>query len=252
MIMDRQRVQKCIAYFSSVFLILIIWVIAAKKTSSSLILPYPVQVIKVIGQLFKSPDFWSNFLLTFYRCIVSFFISLLLGILIGVSCALSSFCKRLFELPIAIIRATPVAAVILIVLFWFKSTNVPIIVSILMTLPIIITSVINGVSQADKKLLDMAQCFSLSKKDCFKYIKLPAAIPFILNAAVSAFGLTWKVVVAGEVLSLPLRAAGTLLQRYQVHLESAYVLATAIILVAFSYILQELLAFFVKRYLKKG
>lgn len=252
MIMDRQRVQKCIAYFSSVFLILIIWVIAAKKTSSSLILPYPAQVIKVMGSLLKSPDFWSNFLLTFYRCIVSFFISLLLGILIGVSCALSSFCKRLFELPIAIIRATPVAAVILIVLFWFKSTNVPIIVSILMTLPIIITSVINGVSQADKKLLDMAQCFSLSKKDCFRYIKLPSAIPFILNAAVSAFGLTWKVVVAGEVLSLPLRAAGTLLQRYQVHLESAYVLATAIILVAFSYILQELLAFFVKRYLKKG
>lgn len=252
MIMDRQRVQKCIAYFSSVFLILIIWVIAAKKTSSSLILPYPAQVIKVMGSLLKSPDFWSNFLLTFYRCIVSFFISLLLGILIGVSCALSSFCKRLFELPIAIIRATPVAAVILIVLFWFKSTNVPIIVSILMTLPIIITSVINGVSQADKKLLDMAQCFLLSKKDCFRYIKLPAAIPFILNAAVSAFGLTWKVVVAGEVLSLPLRAAGTLLQRYQVHLESAYVLATAIILVAFSYILQELFAFFVKRYLKKG
>lgn len=252
MIMDRQRVQKCLAYISSVFLILIIWVIAAKKTSSSLILPYPSQVIKVMGSLLKSPDFWSNFLLTFYRCIVSFFISLLLGVLIGVACALSSFCKRVFELPIAIIRATPVAAVILIVLFWFKSTNVPIIVSILMTLPIIITSVITGVSEADKKLLDMAQCFALSEKDCFKYIKLPAAIPFILNGAVSAFGLTWKVVVAGEVLSLPLRAAGTLLQRYQVHLESAYVLATAIILVTFSYLLQELFAFFVKRYLKKG
>ena len=252
MIMDRQRVQKCIAYISSVFLILIIWVLAAKKTSSSLILPYPSQVIKVMGSLLKSPDFWSNFLLTFYRCIISFLISFVLGLLIGLACALSTFCKRVFELPIAIIRATPVAAVILIVLFWFKSTNVPIIVSILMTLPIIITSVINGVSEADKKLLDMAQCFSLSQKDCFRYIKLPAAIPFILNAAVSAFGLTWKVVVAGEVLSLPLRAAGTLLQRYQVHLESAYVLATAIILVVFSYILQEIFAFFVKRYLKKG
>ena len=252
MIMDRQRVQKCIAYISSVFLILIIWVIAAKKTSSSLILPYPSQVIKVMCKLLKSPEFWSNFLLTFYRCIVSFLISLVLGVLIGVACALSVFCKRVFELPIAIVRATPVAAVILIVLFWFKSTNVPIIVSILMTLPIIITSVITGVSEADKKLLDMAQCFALSEKDCFKYIKLPAAIPFILNGAVSAFGLTWKVVVAGEVLSLPVRAAGTLLQRYQVHLESAYVLATAIILVTFSYLLQELFAFFVKRYLKKG
>ena len=250
--MDRQKLQKAIAYISSVFLILIIWVIAAKKTSSSLILPYPTQVIKVMGKLLKSPEFWSNFLLTFYRCIISFLISLVLGVLIGVACALSTFCKRVFELPIAIIRATPVAAVILIVLFWFKSTNVPIIVSILMTLPIMITSVITGVSEADKKLLDMAQCFKLSKKDCFRYIKLPAAIPFILNGAVSAFGLTWKVVVAGEVLSLPVRAAGTLLQRYQVHLESAYVLATAIILVVFSYLLQELFAFAVKRYLKKG
>ena len=96
----------------------------------------------------------------------------------------------------------------------------------------------------------MAKCFSLTGKDIFYYIKLPSAIPFILNAAVSAFGLTWKVVVAGEVLSLPINATGTLLQRYQVHLESAYVLAAAIILVAVSFFLQELFAFFV-RYLKK-
>lgn len=250
--MDRQKIQKTIAYISSVLLIFIIWMIAAKKTSSSLILPYPSQVLKVMGKLVKSPEFWSNFLLTFFRCMVSFLISFAAGVLIGVACALSTFCKRVFEMPIAIIRATPVAAVILIVLFWFKSTNVPIIVSILMTLPIMITSVITGVSEADKKLLDMAHCFRLSQKDCFRYIKLPAAIPFILNGAVSAFGLTWKVVVAGEVLSLPVRAAGTLLQRYQVHLESAYVLATAIILVVFSYLLQELFALLVKKYLKKG
>ena len=245
------KLKKYISYIISISLIFLIWIIAAKKTSSALILPYPVEVAAAMGKLFQNPEFWTSFLHTFLRCIISFGISLVLGIILGTVCALSSFCKRLFELPIAIVRATPVAAIILIVLFWFKSNTVPIFVSVLMTLPIMITSVVTGLSSSDKKLLDMAQCFSLTKKDIFYYIKLPSAIPFILNGSVSAFGLTWKVVVAGEVLSLPINATGTLLQLYQVHLESAYVLATAIILVAFSFFLQELFAFFVRRYLKK-
>ena len=64
---------------------------------------------------------------------------------------------------------------------------------------------------------------------------------------VSSFGLTWKVVAAGEVLSLPKYAAGTMLQKAQVHLETSTVIAVAIILVLVSFAIERLFIYAVKR-----
>lgn len=237
------------AYIISVFVIIVVWILISKKINSSLIFPFPLEVIEKILKLIKDSFFWQSFFATIGRCFISFFISLFLGIIIGFICGESDFFNYFFEIPLSIIRATPVIAFILIVIFWFKSGTVPIFVSIMMTLPIIISAVKNGFSKADKKLLEMAKCFELSKKNIFLYIKLPQCIPFILNGASSSFGLTWKVVVAGEVLCLPEKAAGTLLQKYQVHLESGYIIAVTILLVLSSFLLEKLFAFFIKKYM---
>lgn len=244
-------IKKIAAYFFSIIFLLLIWNIFAKIINAELILPYPCEVCKVIGKLIITSVFWKNFLLTFLRCIISFLITMILGFVIGFLCGIFPFCKDFFEFPISIIRVTPVVAFILIALFWFKSGTVPIFVSILMTLPIVITSVISGLSSSDDKLLAMAKCFNLSNKNIFCYIKFPASIPYLLNGAVSAFGLTWKVVVAGEVLSLPSLSVGTLLQKNQVHLETSYVLAITIILVIISFVIQKLFSMIVKSVIKK-
>ena len=162
-------------------------------------------------------------------------------------CRFFTFLPRFFELPLAIIRATPVVAFILIALFWFKSGTVPVFVSVLMTLPIMTTAVANGFYKTDEKLLVMAHVFKLSRRQIFRYIQLPSLVPFFLNGMVSTFGLTWKVVAAGEVLSLPKYAAGTMLQKAQVHLETSTVMAVAIILVIVSFVLEQLFMLAVKK-----
>lgn len=241
--------KRIASYILSIVIIFSVWILIAKKVNSSLIVPFPLEVIKIIFKLIKSPFFWDNFFATIGRCFVSFFISLFLGIIIGFMCGTSDFFNYFFEIPLSIIRATPVIAFILVVIFWFKSGTVPIFVSIMMTLPIIVSAVATGFSKSDKKLLEMADCFELSKKNTFLYIKLPQSIPFILNGALSSFGLTWKVVVAGEVLCLPEKATGTLLQRYQIHLESGYIIAVTFLLTFSSFLLQELFSFLIKKYL---
>ena len=45
-----------------------------------------------------------------------------------------------------------------------------------------------------------------------KNIVLKSITPFFWNGVLSTFGLSWKVVVASEVLSLPANAVGTILQ----------------------------------------
>lgn len=236
------------AYILSVLVILAAWVFVSKLINAELILPSPFEVFSSMGSLVKTKAFWQAFAHTFLRVIISFAITVVLGTALGIAAGFSKFLRDFFELPLAIIRATPVVAFILIALFWFKSGTVPVFVSVLMTLPIMTTAVANGFSKADEKLMGMAKVFCLSKSQIFKYIQFPSLVPFLLNGMVSSFGLTWKVVAAGEVLSLPKYAAGTMLQKAQVHLETSTVIAVAIILVLVSFILEQLFMSVVKRF----
>ena len=66
-------------------------------------------------------------------------------------------------------------------------------------------------------------------------------MPAFLAGAESAFGLAWKVVAAGEVLSIPHYATGSLMQLAQVHLETCDVLAVTLALVLISWLLESAL-----------
>ena len=236
------------AYILSVLVILAAWFFLSKLINAELILPSPLEVFSSMGSLIKTKAFWQAFAHTFLRVIISFAITVVLGTALGIAAGFSKFLRDFFELPLAVIRATPVVAFILIALFWFKSGTVPVFVSVLMTLPIMTTAVANGFSKADEKLMGMAKVFDFSRGQVFRYIQLPSLVPFLLNGMVSSFGLTWKVVAAGEVLSLPKYAAGTMLQKAQVHLETSTVIAVAIILVLVSFAIERLFMYAVKRF----
>jgi len=243
----KKKIRTISAYLLSLVVIIAVWILISKLISAELILPSPVKVLSSVSALVKSRVFWRAFANTFLRVIISFAVTVILGTIIGIACGFSSFTHDFFEFPLAVIRATPVVAFILIALFWFKSGTVPVFVAVLMTLPIMTTAVSNGFSKTDEKLLGMAKVFCFNRRQIFRYIQLPSLIPFFMNGMVSTFGLTWKVVAAGEVLCLPKYGAGTLLQRSQVHLETASVLAVTIILVTVSFILEQLFMLIVKK-----
>ena len=246
-----KKLKTISAYILSLLAIILIWFIVSKIIHAQLILPSPQKVFTSLIALIKTRAFWLAFAHTFLRVIISFAITVLLGTALGLAAGFSSFVHDFLELPLAVIRATPVVAFILIALFWFKSGTVPVFVSVLMTLPIMTTAVENGFSKTDEKLLAMAKVFSFSRSQIFRYIQLPSLVPFFLNGMVSSFGLTWKVVAAGEVLSLPKYAAGTILQKSQVHLETASVMALAIFLVFVSFVLERLFMLAVKKLIAK-
>ena len=137
------------AYILSVLVILAAWVFVSKLINAELILPSPLEVFSSMAGLVKTKAFWQAFTHTFLRVIISFAITVVIGTALGIAAGFSKFLRDFFELPLAIIRATPVVAFILIALFWFKSGTVPVFVSVLMTLPIMTTAVANGFSKAD-------------------------------------------------------------------------------------------------------
>ena len=237
--MNRIKIFKIL----SPFFFLLAWYGLAAIIAAPLILPYPHSVLIRLFELAASGKFWQSFAFTFLRVIISFLISLLLGFFLGLIAADSKAFSAFLDFPLALVRATPVIALILPALFWFTSGVVPVFVSVLMCLPIIITASKKGFEKNPENLekLFKAAARGFSGIKAFHYIRLPAAMPALLSGAESAFGLAWKVVAAGEVLSLPRYAAGSLMQQSQVHLETCDVLAVTFALVVISYFCQYLL-----------
>ena len=232
--------KKIATTLSSIFFILILWQIMSMKINSVLVLPSPLQILKCMPTLIKNTGFWENFFATFIRVIISFLISLLLGFLLGFITAYSTFFQHFFKIPLQIIRIMPVIAIILIALFWFSSDTLPVFVAVLMNLPVITTSVQKGFQTVDDKKNFMAKIYRVSKIKRIFNIDFENCLPFIASSMETTFGLSWKVVVAGEVLSLPSKSIGKILSTEQINLETAKVLTVTLLLITLSYITQKI------------
>ena len=234
--MKREDIYKII----SPFFLLLVWYAVAALIAAPLILPFPHQVLIRFFEIAGSGFFWKAFSFTFLRVFLAFLISLTAGFFLGLLAADSKAFAAFIEFPLGLVRATPVIAVILPALFWFTSDIVPVFVAVLMCLPIVITASQKGFEGNSENLekLFKAKSRGFTGFKAFRYIRFPAALPAIAAGAESAFGLAWKVVAAGEVLSIPRHAAGSLMQQAQVHLESADVLAITGFLVLFSWLCQ--------------
>lgn len=204
----------------SAFLLITVWYVAALVMNSHYILPTPLSVFLDCVDLLKNPAFFPLLAATCYRGIIAFSISLALSLVFGLAAGMLPFFSAALRPWMAVIKATPVVAFILIALLWFGSSTVPIFVSVLMTIPIMTETIAQGVRSSDEKLLEMAQIYHIAKRDVFLHIQIPSALPSFLSGAGVSLGLTWKVVVAGEILSSPKLGIGSAMQTAKIHLET--------------------------------
>lgn len=234
----------------SFILIIAIWKISSLFISSEIILPSPEKTIMSLFGLLKTKDFFIIILVSLERGLIGFIISLILGILAGFFSGFNKIFNKIFEPILVIIRSTPVMSVILIALIWFKSNNVPIFASFLMSFPIICTNVKEGINNIDTRLVDMAVIYKIKKRRIISEIYLPSIVPFLIAAISTSFGIGWKVVIAAEVLSQPKYAIGTSLQNSKLYLNIDEVFAWTIIAILIGYLFEKIIRFIEKKSVK--
>ena len=226
-----------LTYLLSFFLFILGWQLLSLAASAPLILPGPLAVLSRFASLCQTAGFYRHIGATMRRVFIAFAITFVTGSVLGLVCGRFRLLRRLLSVLLTAVRSVPVVSFILIALFWLGSSAVPVFVAVVMTLPVMMTAVCTGFSAAPRTLLDAANSYCLSPGQIFRHLTLPCLRPFVRDGSLSSFGMIWKVVAAGEVLSLPKRGTGQLLYTAQVHLESADLLAVtfAIVLLSFSF-----------------
>jgi NitT/TauT family transport system permease protein len=229
--------SRCKRYFYGALGIVLLlggWKLASLVISSEIILPAPEVTILKTLRFFIDPAFYHAVGLTLLRGIAGFAISCGAGVIVGIAAGSRPRFHYLIRPFLSTVKATPVMSVILIALIWFSTGTVPIFSAFLMAFPIITGNMIQGIREVDADLLKMARVFNVPKGRVLAGLTIPSVFPFFLSGASTALGITWKVVIAAEVLAQPLRAVGTGLYDAKVRLETAEVFAWTIIAIAVS------------------
>lgn len=218
---------------------------------NELLLPYPLTVARALATLAVTEQFWLTALASLCRILAGMALGTALGLgLAALTCA-SPLADALLSPAIRVIRATPVASFIILVLLWVYRSWVPVVISALMVLPVVWANLVRGIREVDGQLLEMAKAYRFSRGKTLRLVYLPSIRPYFLSAVTTAMGLAWKSGVAAEVLCLPRPSIGTQIYNTKLYLEIPQLFAWTVVVVVLSLVLERLLTLALGRWSRR-
>ena len=213
---------------------LLIWQLGSIALGNEILLVSPLRVLIELVQLAQTETFWLSIAYSLQRIAIGFGLALAAGILLAALAARFGWLEELLKPLVLTIKSIPVASFIILVLIWFPSRSLSVIISFLMVMPILYTNVMAGIRATDQKLKDMATVFQLSPARIIRYIYVPQAMPFFQSGCAVALGLCWKAGIAAEVIGIPQGSIGEKLQQAKVYLATPELFAWTLVIVLVS------------------
>lgn len=215
-----------------------LWWAFAAAVGQELLVPTPWRVLCELGALAGTAVFWQTVGLSLCRIFCGVMCGALLGVPAALLCCRFAWADELLSPVIRVMRATPVASFIILLLLWVHTGAVPGVVSAMMVLPVIWEAATAGIRAASPELLEMAQVYQMPLLRRVRYIYLPALRPHLAAGLCTAIGLAWKSGVAAEVLCLPKPAIGTQVYYAKIYLETPALFAWTITVVLLSLLIE--------------
>jgi len=218
-----------------------VWAALAALVDQALLLPGPVPVFLRLLVLIFQADFWNITLISLFRITLGITGALILGIVLAVLTNTVSLANDLLSPVLTIIKATPVASFIILVLIWIGRDRVPAVISGLMVLPVVWNNVSMGLKNTDPDLLEMACVFQLSFLTKLRRITVPTVMPYLLSAIKTSIGIGWKAGVAAEVLTVPFHSIGKMIYESKLYLETTDLFVWTLVVILISLFIEKII-----------
>lgn len=216
---------------------LVLWQIGALAVGNGLLLPSPLQTLIALWELAQEGRFYIDGAATIGRCISAMLLSFVAGMLAAWPAYRHKAIRNFLAMPVSFFKSVPVMAIIIYVILLVASDFVAIIVCFVMCFPIVYTNVLDGLDGVPADYPEMARVYCLTELQKIRLIYLPAIRPNINAALRLVCGLSWKAVIAAEVLSIPAFSLGYEMLNAKYYLETdrlfAYIAAIVILSICF-------------------
>lgn len=226
--------KKLIYLILGVIIFISLWYFIALKINSEIIFPNIQDILKKFIEIISEKSFYRDLLASLLRVLITFALSFLLAFIIGISAGIFQAIRYILIPIINFIRTIPTIPLILVAIIWFNNNTVPIFVSMLVIFPIMYDSITNGIINVDKKLIEMSMSYNVSLKTQIINLYIPYIKPYIFTGISQSMGITWKSILAAEILALPAFGIGTKLYESHLYLDSVSLFAYCLIAIIFN------------------
>ena len=208
------RIVLCFVFWLSV------WQICSMVLARPTVLPTPFTVLQKLFELMSKKSFYLDCLYSLARIFSGLILGIFTGVLIASLCAAFGLFESVFSPAVSVIKATPIASIIILMLFILEKSYVPMVAAMLMSVPIVFSNVRKGIASVPQEQKEVADVFGFGFGKRLKYCIFPSVLPYFSAACRSSLGLAWKAGIAAEVICTPKYSIGLNLNDAKIYLES--------------------------------
>ena len=131
-----------------------VWALAAHAFGKPLLFPSPLSVIKTLGALLQTKQFYIATGTSLGNILLGTLSAILCACFLVVITSKIRFIRELIYPVMAVVKATPVASFIILILLFLGPVKVPAFITFLIVLPIVWTNLDQGIQNIDLQLAD--------------------------------------------------------------------------------------------------
>ncbi|UQV44596.1 ABC transporter permease [Janthinobacterium lividum] len=165
------------------------------------LLPAPSDIGATIAELARQ-GLVGHVLASTMRVAIGFAGGALLAIVLGAAVGLNRTIETLLDPTFQALRAIPSLAWVPLLLLWLGIDEAPklVLIGIGAFFPVYM-GVASGIRDVDRKLIDAARLYRLSRPALARRVLLPAALPAIFTGLRNGLSLAWMFMVAAELIA---------------------------------------------------
>lgn len=184
----------------SVTLLLIFWQLLANSLQLPA-LPPATKVFQQLAVVIQNGQLPYHLGITLARLLVSFSLSMVIGILIGIGLGRHHQLNQFFDQWLLILLNIPALVTIILCYLWFGLTETAAILAVVINkVPNVVVTIREGTRALDQRLLEMAQSYRLGSWKTYRYVIWPQLFPYLMAAARTGLALIWKIILVVELL----------------------------------------------------
>jgi NitT/TauT family transport system permease protein len=178
------------------------WVLLSWRYGA-FVLPSPLSVLRGLVDIVQSGEIWKHTAASLARIVVGFGGAVLIALALGLLAFLSRTARAVVHDVLAVLNSTSVFVWIVLSIIWFGLSNwAPIFTTLMITLPVVASNLVEGVEGVDRRLLEMGDVYRLSGGEKFTSIVVPSIVPYLVAGMKVGFGLALKVSVMAEIFGV--------------------------------------------------
>lgn len=232
--------------FSLVFWIVFWWTLSS-LIKNPILLPNPISVLREVISILTDKNSLISIYFTSIRIVSGLLIAIFVGVVLGLISYKYSLLKNIIDLPMDIIRSTPLASITIILLIWISHKSLSSYIVALVVIPNIYTSMLAGLRSIDIKLLEMKTVFKVPFFKSIKYIYIGEVKKALIPSIIISIGMAFKSGISAEVLALINSSIGENIYYSKLYLDTKGLLAWTLIIIVLSQIYQQLIIYILRQ-----